>query len=60
MAERAGHSVEVLNKVYAKCMYGQRDTMNERISAILRDLVDDVGLVRDRSVDGYGRGIARR
>ena len=37
VAARAGHSVEVLNKVYAKCVDGQRDTMNERISAMLGD-----------------------
>lgn len=35
VAERAGHSVEVLNKVYAKCIDGQRDAMNARISAML-------------------------
>jgi integrase len=35
VAERAGHSVEVLSKVYAKCIHGERDTMNERISAML-------------------------
>ncbi|MBN9097007.1 MAG: site-specific integrase [Pseudonocardia sp.] len=35
VAERAGHSVEVLNKVYAKCIDGQRDAMNERISVML-------------------------
>jgi integrase len=38
VAERAGHSVEVLTKVYAKCVYGQRDAMNDRISALLQDL----------------------
>ena len=37
VAERAGHSVEVLTKVYAKCVDGQRDAMNERIAAILGD-----------------------
>ena len=35
VAERAGHSVEVLNKVYAKCVHGQRDMINERIAAVL-------------------------
>ncbi|MFC5994297.1 tyrosine-type recombinase/integrase [Pseudonocardia hispaniensis] len=35
VAERAGHSVDVLNKVYAKCLDGQRDAINERISAVL-------------------------
>jgi integrase len=35
VAERAGHSVDVLNKVYAKCVDGQRDAINERIAAVL-------------------------
>jgi integrase len=35
VAERAGHSVDVLNKVYAKCLDGQRDAINERISIVL-------------------------
>jgi integrase len=35
VAERAGHSVEVLFKVYAKCIHGQRDEINERIAAVL-------------------------
>jgi integrase len=35
VAERAGHSVEVLMKVYAKCVHGQRDLINERIAAAL-------------------------
>jgi integrase len=38
VAERAGHSVEVLTKVYAKCVDGQRDAMNDRISAVLAGL----------------------
>jgi integrase len=38
VAERAGHSVEVLTKVYAKCVHGQRDAMNDRILAVLEDL----------------------
>ena len=29
--------MEVLTKVYAKCVDGQRDAMNERIAAILGD-----------------------
>jgi integrase len=37
VAERAGHSVEVLTKVYAKCMDGQRDAMSDRIAAVLND-----------------------
>lgn len=40
VAERAGHSVDVLNKVYAKCLDGQRDLINDRISAVLGDPVD--------------------
>lgn len=37
VAERAGHSVDVLMKVYAKCLHGQRDAVNERIAAVLGD-----------------------
>ncbi|GAB2923125.1 tyrosine-type recombinase/integrase [Micromonospora polyrhachis] len=35
VAERAGHSVDVLLKVYAKCLDGDRSRMNERIEAAL-------------------------
>jgi integrase len=31
VAQRAGHSVEVLLKIYAKCIDGQEEEMNERI-----------------------------
>ncbi len=31
VAARAGHSVEVLLKIYAKCIDGQEAEMNERI-----------------------------
>jgi integrase len=34
-AERAGHGVDVLLKVYAKCIDGQRDVANQRILAAL-------------------------
>ncbi|WP_243706290.1 site-specific integrase [Micromonospora sp. KC721] len=34
-AQRAGHSVDVLLKVYAKCIDGDRTRMNERIEAAL-------------------------
>ncbi len=34
-ARRAGHSVEVLLKVYANCVDGQEDVVNDRISAAL-------------------------
>ena len=36
VAERAGHSVDVLLKVYAKCIDGDRSRVNERIEAALR------------------------
>jgi len=35
VAERAGHSVDVLLKVYAKCIDGQETTVNARIEAAL-------------------------
>ena len=35
VAERAGNSVKVLLTVYAKCLAGQTDAYNERISALL-------------------------
>ncbi|WP_117209452.1 tyrosine-type recombinase/integrase [Allorhizocola rhizosphaerae] len=35
VAERAGHSVDVLLKVYAKCIDGQADVVNQRIEAAL-------------------------
>lgn len=35
VAARAGHSVEVLLKVYAKCIHGQRDRLNSLIEAAL-------------------------
>jgi integrase len=35
VAERAGHSVDVLLKVYAKCIDGQRDIANQRIEQAL-------------------------
>jgi integrase len=34
VAERAGHSVDVLLKVYAKCIDGQRDTVNKTIEGL--------------------------
>jgi hypothetical protein len=34
-AEWAGHSVHVLLKVYAKCLYGQEDAAKERIAQAL-------------------------
>jgi integrase len=34
VAERAGHSVEVLLKVYAKCIDGQRDEVNKAIEGL--------------------------
>ncbi len=35
IAKRAGHSVEVLLRVYAKCVHGQEDVANQRIEEIL-------------------------
>ena len=35
VAERAGHSVDVLLRVYAKCLDGGRERMNARIEAVL-------------------------
>ncbi|HWG64074.1 MAG TPA: hypothetical protein VG253_20490 [Streptosporangiaceae bacterium] len=37
VAERAGHSVEVLLRVYAKCVDDGDNTANTRIEAALRD-----------------------
>jgi len=34
VAERAGHPVDVLLKVYAKCIYGQRDAINTKIEGL--------------------------
>jgi integrase len=36
VAERAGHTVDVLLKVYAKVLDGQRDTSNQKIEDVLR------------------------
>ncbi|MEO3813196.1 hypothetical protein ABGB17_29700 [Sphaerisporangium sp. B11E5] len=33
--ERAGHSVDVLLRVYAKCLDGQREIANRRIAEAL-------------------------
>ena len=37
VAERAGHSVEVLLRVYAKCLDDGEEIANTRIDAALRD-----------------------
>ena len=37
VAERAGHSVEVLLRVYAKCLDDGEDIANTRIDTALRD-----------------------
>jgi hypothetical protein len=34
-SSRAGHSVEVMLRVYAKCIDGQRDIVNQRIEDAL-------------------------
>jgi hypothetical protein len=38
VAERAGHSVDVLLKVYAKCIDGQEASVNGRIDGALGDI----------------------
>ncbi len=35
VAERAGHSVDVLLRVYVKCLDGQRDKINRTIDGLL-------------------------
>jgi integrase len=37
VAERSGHSVDVLLKVYAKCIEGQKEMINRRIEGALDD-----------------------
>ena len=37
VAERAGHSVDVLLKVYAKCIDGQREKVNKLVEALFGD-----------------------
>jgi hypothetical protein len=38
VAEWAGHSVEILLRVYAKCLEGQDEIAKRRIEAVLRDV----------------------
>ena len=44
VAEWAGHSVNVLLRVYAKCIYGQDEAARQRVQAALADA---------HSTDGY-------
>jgi len=37
VAARAGHSVDVLLRVYAKCVYGERDAVNKKIDGLYGD-----------------------
>jgi integrase len=37
VAQRAGHSIEVLLRVYAKCLHGGETIANKRIEAALHD-----------------------
>jgi integrase len=37
VAERAGHSVDVLLRVYAKCIYGERESVNRKIDLLYGD-----------------------
>jgi integrase len=54
VARRAGHSVEVLLRVYAKCIDGQQDAMNRRIENALGDDGDTAAFSED---DHSGRGL---
>jgi hypothetical protein len=52
VAEWAGHSVDVLLRVYAKCIAGQQDAAKQRIEDAMRDqpgdaIADDDGLGPD-------------
>ncbi|WP_436788579.1 tyrosine-type recombinase/integrase [Yinghuangia sp. YIM S10712] len=47
VAERLGHSVDVLLKIYAKCIDGQRETVNKRIAEALGADAGDVGESKD-------------
>ncbi|MEU5694850.1 hypothetical protein [Actinosynnema sp. NPDC020468] len=38
VARRAGHSVEVLLRVYAKCVDGQREAVNQKIETLFREV----------------------
>jgi hypothetical protein len=51
VAERLGHSVDVLLKIYAKCIDGQRDLINKRISDGLGDVARPAGSHRRRASD---------
>jgi len=44
VAEWAGHSVNVLLRVYAKCIYGQDEAVRQRVQVALADA---------HSTDGY-------
>lgn len=37
VAQRAGHSVDVLLKVYAKCIDGQREIVNRTIEGLFEE-----------------------
>jgi integrase len=41
VAEWAGHSVNVLPKVYAKCLDGQDEVARRRVEAALKDGMED-------------------
>jgi hypothetical protein len=43
VAERAGHGVPVLLKVYAKCIYGQDEVAKRRIESVLSADYSQVG-----------------
>lgn len=41
VAERLGHSADVLLSIYAKCIDGQTETINKKIMEALGDDQDD-------------------
>ena len=52
VAEWAGHSVHVLLKVYAKCVYGQEEASRLRIAAALANTLDDAAPLTSRRIPG--------
>ena len=64
VAEWAGHSVHVLMRVYAKCIYGQEESSRHRIEVALvaadnrieRDLRAQVGWDRDPAISSSSQG----
>ncbi|WP_344979226.1 tyrosine-type recombinase/integrase [Streptosporangium fragile] len=64
-AERAGHGVDVMLKVYAKCIDGQREVANQRISTrspheVVKNTVETKGLGLRRDPSPYTETIIVR